>query len=84
MALTDAGSVYGWGTFRDAGGVFGFAPGTRIQLTPALVYRPVAPDARISRIASGGAAVCGCGHLLFGGGVADGACASSQCGQQGI
>ena len=57
MALTDSGSVYGWGTFRDAGGVFGFAPGTRIQLTPTLVYRPVAPDARVSRIASGGAAL---------------------------
>jgi alpha-tubulin suppressor-like RCC1 family protein len=65
MALTDAGCVYGWGTFRDAGGVFGFAPGTRIQLTPTLVYRPVAPDARISRIASGGAALSRCSSRAF-------------------
>lgn len=53
MALTDHGAVYGWGTFRDSSGVYGFAPGTRIQLTPALVYRPTGTDARISRIASG-------------------------------
>lgn len=53
MALTEHGIVYGWGTFRDSSGVYGFAPGTRIQLTPARVYRPTAPDARITRIASG-------------------------------
>ena len=77
MALTDSGSVYGWGTFRDAGGVFGFAPGTRIQLTPTLVYQPAAPDACISRIASGGAALQ-CRHSSFAHGSAEGAVVSGQ------
>jgi hypothetical protein len=75
MVLTDSGAVYGWGTFRDAGGVYGFAPGVRIQLTPRLLYQPASPDARISCIASGGVpsvsplrlnvSACHPAHVLF-------------------
>ncbi len=53
MALTEGGAVYGWGTFRDSSGVFGFSPATRIQLTPAPVYLPASLDSRIARIVSG-------------------------------
>jgi Regulator of chromosome condensation (RCC1) repeat len=32
MALDENGAVYGWGTFRDSGGVMGFKPGQRISV----------------------------------------------------
>ncbi len=53
MALTREGEVWGWGTFRDSSGVYGFAPGTRMQLSPALVYAPPTPEARVAKISSG-------------------------------
>lgn len=53
MAVTESGEVWGWGTFRDTGGVFGFSPGTRIQLVPVRVYHPGAPDTRIAKVSSG-------------------------------
>jgi regulator of chromosome condensation len=37
FALTSAGDVYGWGTFRSNEGLFGFDPSTLIQLTPKLI-----------------------------------------------
>lgn len=39
-ALMDDGSVWAWGTFRDASGVMGFSPSCRIRLVPQLVYLP--------------------------------------------
>ena len=34
MVLDDKGAVYGWGTFRDSGGVMGFKPGERMSVRP--------------------------------------------------
>ncbi|KAI8929480.1 regulator of chromosome condensation 1/beta-lactamase-inhibitor protein II [Entophlyctis helioformis] len=36
-ALTREGRVYAWGTFRDKTGIFGFAPGIKIQDRPHLI-----------------------------------------------
>lgn len=52
-ALTELGSVWAWGTFRDASGVFGFSACTRIQLTPAEVYSPRRAGDQVVRIVSG-------------------------------
>lgn len=50
--VTDCGFVWGWGTFRDSGGVYGFQMAQKIALLPALVYR--APSqAKIVQICSG-------------------------------
>ena len=35
--MTADGRVYTWGTFRDANGIFGLAPGIREQSEPKLV-----------------------------------------------
>ena len=40
FVLTEDGSVYGWGTFRNEHGVFGFNPTSQKQLRPTLVYKP--------------------------------------------
>lgn len=53
MAVTESGEVWGWGTFRDTGGVFGFSPGTHIQLVPVEVYHPGALDTRVAKVSSG-------------------------------
>lgn len=53
VALTEAGAIWAWGTFRDASGVFGFSPSERIALLPTLVHCPGAPDERVVKIASG-------------------------------
>ncbi|CRG91655.1 Guanine nucleotide exchange factor SRM1 [Talaromyces islandicus] len=37
FALTDDGLVYGWGTFRNSNGVWGFSPEVRVQNTPTLI-----------------------------------------------
>lgn len=66
-ALGQDGSVWAWGTFRDASGVFGFSPSTRIQLTPVCVYVPRNAASQMMRIASGAdhvAAVTRDGRLL--------------------
>ena len=66
-ALTELGAVWAWGTYRDASGVMGFAPGTRVQLTPVCVYAPARAEAQAVRIASGAdhtAAVTAGGALL--------------------
>jgi regulator of chromosome condensation len=52
-ALTQDGSVYVWGTYRDSSGVMGFSPTTRIQLTPICVYRPTTAAEQGIRLASG-------------------------------
>ncbi len=71
-ALTERGAVWAWGTFRDASGVMGFAPHSRIQLTPALVYAPATNAARVVRLASGAdhvaAATAGGALLTWGSG----------------
>lgn len=54
MALTADGHLYGWGTYRDSSGVFGFSPKDRIALLPTLVYSPTSQNARVVKIASGG------------------------------
>ena len=43
--LTALGAVWAWGTYRDASGVMGFGPHTRIQVRPlcARLPRPVVP-----------------------------------------
>ena len=66
-ALTQDGSVWVWGPYRDSSGVMGFSPTTRIQLTPVCVYRPTSGGEQIIRIASGAdhtAAVTAAGGLL--------------------
>ena len=52
-ALTEAGAVYGWGTFRDGSGVMGFSDAERIQLVPVNVYEPTAADAQAVKVVSG-------------------------------
>ena len=42
-ALMSDGSIWSWGTFRDASGVMGFSPSVRLQLTPTCVYSPLTP-----------------------------------------
>ncbi|PCG98507.1 Regulator of chromosome condensation, RCC1 [Penicillium occitanis (nom. inval.)] len=37
FALTDDGFVYGWGTFRNSNGVWGFSPEVKVQQTPTLI-----------------------------------------------
>lgn len=53
MALTEAGFIWAWGTFRDASGVFGFSPSERIAVLPTLVHRPTEASERVVKIASG-------------------------------
>ena len=38
LALTEQGAVYGWGTYRNTQGVYGFSPTQRIAASPTLVY----------------------------------------------
>lgn len=52
-ALSSTGEVWAWGTYRDASGVYGFAPGTRIALEPRAVFSPRAPGEQVVRIVSG-------------------------------
>ena len=52
-ALTSRGAVYAWGTYRDATGVFGFAPGKRIGLLPTLVWEPKRAAEQAVKLASG-------------------------------
>ncbi|KAI0391752.1 RCC1/BLIP-II [Xylariaceae sp. FL0594] len=54
FVLTQDGFVYGWGTFRSADGIIGFAEGVRVQPTPMLI----APLQDITDI------VCGSNHVL--------------------
>lgn len=58
-ALTTMGSVYSWGTFRDASGVMGFAPTSRVQLLPTLVHEAKTPDQQLVQISSGADHVLG-------------------------
>lgn len=51
--LTEHGAVFAWGTYRDATGVYGFSPSTRIALVPTLVLEPTTPDDQAVKIASG-------------------------------
>ncbi|KAI9793141.1 MAG: hypothetical protein M1833_000826 [Piccolia ochrophora] len=54
FALTEEGSVYGWGTFRAGDGILGFSETTKIQKTPTLV-----PELKnITQVA------CGSNHAL--------------------
>ena len=49
MESTNTNSVYAWGTFRGASGLFGFRPGQTIQKTPYLI-----PDLKnIAQISAG-------------------------------
>ncbi|KAI1811973.1 RCC1/BLIP-II [Poronia punctata] len=54
FVLTQDGFVYGWGTFRGADGIIGFAEGIRVQPTPMLI----APLQDITELA------CGSNHVL--------------------
>lgn len=51
--LTEQGAVYGWGTYRDATGVYGFSPDKRIALLPQLVWKPNHSGDQAVKIASG-------------------------------
>jgi len=57
-ALMSDGSIYSWGTFRDASGVMGFSLHKRLQLTPAVVYSPGQHAPEAVCIASGADHVC--------------------------
>ena len=59
-ALTSQGAVYAWGTYRDATGVFGFAPGKRIGLLPTLVWEPKRAADQAVKLASGTLAILCC------------------------
>lgn len=52
-ALTEKGAVYAWGTYRDATGVFGFAPGVRVGLLATLVWDPKKAAEQAVKVASG-------------------------------
>jgi alpha-tubulin suppressor-like RCC1 family protein len=42
FALTDQGSIYGWGQFKDdLSSFYSFSAGVKVQRLPALVYQPV-------------------------------------------
>lgn len=51
--LTALGAVWAWGTYRDASGVMGFGPHTRIQVRPlcARLPRPVLPHLALRLLA---------------------------------
>lgn len=53
VALTEQGYVYGWGTYRDADGVYGFSPEQRNALVPTLKYSPKSASDRVVKIGSG-------------------------------
>ncbi|KAA6415269.1 MAG: regulator of chromosome condensation [Trebouxia sp. A1-2] len=53
VALTEKGAVYAWGTYRDATGVFGFAPGVRVGLLATLVWDPKKAAEQAVKVASG-------------------------------
>ena len=52
-ALTEKGAVYAWGTYRDATGVFGFAPGVKVGLLATLVWDPKKAADQAVKVASG-------------------------------
>ncbi|CAG9465538.1 unnamed protein product [Pedinophyceae sp. YPF-701] len=68
--LAEDGTVFAWGTFRDASGVLGFSPAARFQLVPRVVVAPRSD--RVCKVASGAdhvVALCESGKLLtFGNG----------------
>ncbi len=49
LVLTQTGKVYGWGTFRDKTGIFGFSPSAKEQGVPA----PISDLKNIVSISSG-------------------------------
>ena len=53
FALTLDGSVYGWGTFRNEHGVFGFSESVKCQMTPVRVYNPDRMNAPAAKMAAG-------------------------------
>ena len=53
IALTQRGAVYGWGTYRDATGVYGFAEGHKYALLPTLVREPQKAADQAVKIARG-------------------------------
>jgi alpha-tubulin suppressor-like RCC1 family protein len=53
VALTEQGYIYGWGTYRDSSGVYGFSPEERIALVPTLVYSPKSAAEQVVKIGSG-------------------------------
>ena len=67
FALTLDGSVYGWGTFRNEHGVFGFSERVKRQETPARVYVPGGRKAPVTKIAAGANHVVGILEVRFDG-----------------
>jgi regulator of chromosome condensation len=58
-ALMDDGSIWSWGTFRDASGVMGFSVQKKLQLVPTKVYAPQGKESPAAVcIASGADHVC--------------------------
>ncbi len=55
VALTSQGAVFGWGTYRDATGVYGFAPDVKFGLRPTLVWAPTKSADQAVKIATGNA-----------------------------
>ena len=53
FALTLDGSVYGWGTFRNERGIFGFSDTVARQTTPVKVYNPDRKNAPVMKMAAG-------------------------------
>ncbi|GMH41965.1 hypothetical protein BSKO_09884 [Bryopsis sp. KO-2023] len=53
LLLTDEGTVWGFGSFRNGSGIMGFSPGVEHQLTPVKVYHPASPAKRAVKVSSG-------------------------------
>lgn len=73
FCIGTSGRLYGWGTFRDQGGVIGFRPGMRMQRVPAMVHR-----GPVRGLAVGG------NHVLFSVRGEVYALGSNECGEKGV
>lgn len=62
IALTKKGAVYGWGTFRDQGGVIGFNTKTKFQRTPykiaTNITKVVSCDNYVCMVSKSGSLLC--------------------------
>lgn len=54
FALIEDGSIYGWGSFRNEHGIFGFSDKVDRQFKPVKIYTPTGFDAPAVKIAAGG------------------------------
>jgi len=53
FVLTEDGAVYGCGTFRNSGGLFGFSRDVRVQQRMVCVYHPSAKNSPVVKLSAG-------------------------------